>query len=90
MLAPSSIPATLRHTTDRAGVEPRMDTEQAVARPLALLDARRGALTAAVVEADTELAQDRAATTAAAHLLATESEVITGEETDARNWCRGT
>ena len=56
MLAPSSIPATLRHTTDRAGVEPRMDTEQAVARPLALLDARRGALTAAVVEADTELA----------------------------------
>ena len=63
-----------------------MDTEQAVARPLALLDARRGALTATVAEADSELAQDRAATTAAAHLLATESEVITGEETDARNW----
>jgi len=63
-----------------------METEQAVARLLALLDARRGALTAAVVEADSELAQDRAATTAAAHLLATESEIITGEETDARNW----
>jgi hypothetical protein len=63
-----------------------MDTEQAVARLLALLGARRGALTATVVEADTELAQDRAATTAAAHLLATESEVITGEETDARSW----
>ena len=63
-----------------------MDTEQAVARLLALLDARRGALTAAVVEADSELAEDRAATTAAAHFLATESEVITGEETDARNW----
>jgi hypothetical protein len=63
-----------------------MDTEQAVARLLALLDAHRGALTAAVVEADTELAEDRAATAAAAHLLATESEVITGEETDARNW----
>jgi hypothetical protein len=63
-----------------------MNTEQAVARLLALLDAHGGTLTAAVVEADTELAQDRAATTAAAHLLATESGIITGEETDARNW----
>jgi hypothetical protein len=62
-----------------------MDTVQAVARLLAL-DARHGALTAAVVEADTELAQDRAATTTAAHLLASKSEVITGEDTDARSW----
>jgi hypothetical protein len=38
------------------------------------------------VETDAELAQDPAATTAAAHLLATESGIITGEETDARNW----
>jgi hypothetical protein len=38
------------------------------------------------VETDAELAQDPAATTAAAHLLATESGFITGEETDARNW----
>jgi hypothetical protein len=63
-----------------------MDTEQAVTRLLALLDANGGTLTAAVVEADSELAQDRVATTAAAHMLATESEIITGEETDARKW----
>ena len=63
-----------------------MDTEQAVPRLLALLDAHQGTLTAAAVEADTELAEDPAATTAAAHLLATEPEVITGEESDARNW----
>ena len=63
-----------------------MDTGQAVTRLLALLDAHRGRLTADVVEADAELAQDPAAATAAAHLLATESEIITGEETDARKW----
>jgi hypothetical protein len=63
-----------------------MNTEQAVARLLALLDAHGGTLTAAVVETDAELAQDPGATTAAAHLLATESGIITGEETDARNW----
>ena len=63
-----------------------MDTGQAVTRLLALLDAHGGTLTAAVVEADSELAQDPAAATAAAHLLATESEIITGEETDARKW----
>jgi len=63
-----------------------MDTGQAVTRLLALLDADGGTLTAAVVEADSELAQDPAAATAAAHLLATESEIITGEETDARKW----
>ena len=63
-----------------------MNTEQAVARLLALLDAHGGTLAAAVVEADAELAQDPAATTAAAHLLATESPIIAGEETDARNW----
>jgi hypothetical protein len=63
-----------------------MDVEQAVSRLLALLDAHRGALTAAVAEADAELAQDQASATAAAHLLATESDYITGEETDGRKW----
>ena len=63
-----------------------MEVEQAVSRLLALLDAHNGALTAAVAEADPELLQDQASATAAAHLLATESEYITGEETDARNW----
>jgi hypothetical protein len=63
-----------------------VETEQAVARLLALLDAQQGTLTAAAVVADSELSEDPAATTAAAHLLATEPEIITGEETDARNW----
>ena len=65
----------------------RAETEQAVARLLALLDVHQGTLTAAAaVEADSELAEDPVASTAAAHLLATEPEIITGEETDARNW----
>jgi hypothetical protein len=63
-----------------------VDVEQAVSRLRALLDAHNGALTAAVVEADPELGQDQASATAAAHLLATESEYITGEQTDTRTW----
>jgi hypothetical protein len=63
-----------------------MEIERATERLLELLDANRGYLTAAVVEKDAELAGDPDATSAAAHALAAESEVITGEETDGRAW----
>jgi hypothetical protein len=43
-------------------------------------------LTAADVEAEGELAQDHATVSAAAHALATESDISTGEEADAREW----
>jgi hypothetical protein len=43
-------------------------------------------LTAAVAEADSDPAYDRVATTAAAHVLATESESITGEDADPSKW----
>jgi len=63
-----------------------MGMEQAIRRLLELLDANGGSLTAAIVEADDELAQDRSTASAAAHALATESDIITGQETDAREW----
>ena len=63
-----------------------MDVEQAVARLLALLDAHRGSLTAAVAEADAELAQDQASATAAAHLLASEPDYISEKNADQRRW----
>ncbi len=70
----------------RDGSEHGMDVEEAQSRLLALLDTHRGSLTAAVAEADTELAQDHASATAAAHLLASEPDYISEEETDARRW----
>jgi hypothetical protein len=63
-----------------------MDVEQATRKLLELLDANGGSLTAAIAEADDELAQDQATASAAAHALATESGIITGQETDAREW----
>jgi hypothetical protein len=39
-----------------------------------------------VAEADAELAQDQPSATAAAHLLASEPDYISEEETDARRW----
>ena len=63
-----------------------MEVERAKQRLLALLDEQDGSLTAAVVEADSHLAADRAITSAAAHALATESGIITGTETDSREW----
>lgn len=45
-----------------------------------------GFVYAANVEADEQLAADRAITAAAAHSLATEAGVVTGMETDAREW----
>jgi hypothetical protein len=58
-----------------------MDIDEAQSRLLALLDAHRGSLTAAVAEADTELAQDQAATTSTAHQLASELDYISEQET---------
>jgi hypothetical protein len=63
-----------------------MEMELASRRLRELLEAKGGSLTAADVEADSELAQDHATVSAAAHALATESDITTGEETDAREW----
>lgn len=63
-----------------------MNVEQAKQRLLVLLDENNGSLSAAIVEADKELAQNQQTVSAAAHALATESDIITGEETDARAW----
>ena len=63
-----------------------MDAEQAASRVLALLDAHRGVLTAAVAEADSELAQDQAAAVAAARLVAAEQDYISSEDPDGRTW----
>ena len=63
-----------------------MEVERAKQRLLILLDEHDGSLTAAVVEADSHLAADQAITSAAAHALATESGIITGTETDSREW----
>lgn len=74
------------HQTLVTGIEMGMNTEQAGGRLLQLLDANGGYLTAAIAEADHELAQDPATASAAAHQLATETDISTGEETDARAW----
>jgi hypothetical protein len=63
-----------------------MEVERAKQRLLALLEEHDGSLTAAVVEADSHLAADRAITSAAAHALATESGIVTGTATDSREW----
>ena len=65
-----------------------MDVAQATKRLRDLLDAHGGSLRAADVEADDELSQDPATASAAAHALATESDIITGIETDGpdRTW----
>ena len=64
-----------------------MNVEQAKQRILALLAENSGSLPAAIVEADEEHAQNQqTVSAAAAHALATESDIITGEEQDAREW----
>jgi hypothetical protein len=63
-----------------------MEVEQATRRLLELLEAKGGSLTAADVEADSQLAQDQATVSAAAHALATESDIATREESDGREW----
>jgi hypothetical protein len=63
-----------------------VDFEQAKARLSELMDESAGNLTAVIVEQDSELAGNREIVSAAAHALATEPDVITGEETDGREW----
>jgi hypothetical protein len=63
-----------------------MDVAEARRRLLELLEANGGSLTAAIAEADIDLAADQATASAAAHALATESDVITGEEMNGRAW----
>ncbi len=63
-----------------------MNVEQAKQRILVLLDENSGSLPVAIVEADEELAQTQQTVSAAAHALATESDITTGQETDAREW----
>ena len=63
-----------------------VDYEQAKQHLLDFLSANDGHLTADDVEADPELAANRELVSAAAHELAAEPNIITGEETDAREW----
>jgi hypothetical protein len=63
-----------------------MTVEQAKQRLLALIDQNDGYVGAAIIEADSELAENREVASAAAHALATEPGIITGEETDGRAW----
>jgi hypothetical protein len=63
-----------------------VEIERAKARRLELLDANGGSITAAIVEQDAQLAGDHDAASAAAHALAAESEITTGQETDGREW----
>ncbi|MGH3427961.1 MAG: hypothetical protein ACRDQZ_10410 [Mycobacteriales bacterium] len=63
-----------------------MDYEQAKARLLELMDANAGRVTADLVEHDPELSANREFVSAAAHELASEPGIVTGEETDAREW----
>jgi hypothetical protein len=63
-----------------------MNVEQAKQRLLQLLEEKGGSLQAADVEEDAELSQNQEVVSAAAHELATESEIITGPETDGHDW----
>lgn len=63
-----------------------MDYEQAKERLLKLLTANSNHLTADVVEQDPELTANRELASAAAHELASDPNITTGEETDAREW----
>jgi hypothetical protein len=63
-----------------------MTVEQARQRLLDLIDQHGGYVGAAIIEADTELAENQAVVSAAAHALATEPAITTGEEADSRAW----
>jgi hypothetical protein len=60
--------------------------EQARQRLLELIDQHGAYVGAAMIEADRELAANREVVSAAAHALATEPGIITGEKTDSRDW----
>ena len=59
-----------------------MTVEQAKQRLLALIEQHGGYVAVALIEADKQLAANREVASAAAHELATEPEIIAGEETD--------
>jgi len=63
-----------------------MDVEQARRRLLSLIDEHGGRLSVATVEADEQLARSQAEASAAAHALATEPEILAGEETEECGW----
>jgi hypothetical protein len=51
-----------------------------------MFKSQSGYVGAAIIEADRELAENQAVVSAAAHALATEPDITTGEETDSRAW----
>lgn len=59
-----------------------MTVGQAKQRLLALMEENDGTVTAATIEADKELAENQEVASAAARILATEPEIVTGEATD--------
>ena len=63
-----------------------VEVERARERLLALFDENGGVLSAAIVEQDDDLMQDTATVSAAAHALATEPDIITGNESDEQAW----
>jgi hypothetical protein len=56
--------------------------EQAKQRLLVLIEENNGSVAAATIEADEELAENQQVASAAARMLATEPEIVTGDETD--------
>ena len=63
-----------------------MTVEEATRRLLALLDDNGGSLSAALVEADDQLARNQEIVSAVAHVLATEPDISAGRQTDERSW----
>ena len=63
-----------------------MTVDEATERLLALLEANGGSVSAALVEADPELARNQEIVSAVAHALATEPNIVTGQEADGRAW----
>jgi hypothetical protein len=63
-----------------------VEVERARERLLALLDENGGVLSAAIIERDEDLLQDPATVSAAAHALATEPDIIAGNESDEQAW----
>ncbi len=64
-----------------------MNVQEAKQRLLALFG-EDGGLRAKVVEADELLSQNRSVATLAAYELAAEPDIVSGEETDGRQWFR--
>jgi hypothetical protein len=63
-----------------------MLVEEAAGRLIALAEANAGTVTAAQVEADPALQEDRDSVSAAAHMLAGGTNVFSYDESDDREW----